>query len=276
VENIFMKKKKKNIFRNLIIVLVFIGILFLLNLYQKEIKSFSYNLFLPIQKVFWKIGDSASDFFNVFIKIKNAAEEINKLKSENKKLLYEISDLKEVKKQNEFLRKALNIGLNKDFDILFANIVAKDINSDSILIDKGEVDGVLKDMPVLTEEKILVGKVEEVYKNSSKIMLISNKKSEIDVKIQKEENNNDIFGILKGEGNFKIILDLIPNEKEVFKDDKIITTSLGGIFPPNILIGKIKEVKKSDVSSFQYIEVDPYFDIKDIESLFVVKNILNH
>jgi len=65
-------------------------------------------------------------------------------------------------------------------------------------------------MPVITEEKVLLGRIEEVYRNFSKVMLISNKKSSFDAEVQ----GKDVTGLVKGRGNFNLILDLVPYEKK--------------------------------------------------------------
>ena len=97
-------------------------------------------------------------------------------------------------------------------------------------------------------------------------MLISDKNSVFDAKVQEK----DISGVVRGEGNFKIILDLIPRDKEVSSGDIVVTSSLGGIFPAGLLVGQISNVKKNDVDPFQYIEINPSFNIKDINILFLI------
>jgi rod shape-determining protein MreC len=102
-------------------------------------------------------------------------------------------------------------------------------------------------------------------------MLISDKKSFFDAKIQEKE----IPGLIKGRGNLKIIFDLIPRDKEVSEGDTIVTTSLAGISPAGILIGKVSSVKKNDVEPFQQIEVKPAFEIGEIDYLFIIKDVWN-
>ena len=220
----------------------------------------------PIQKTLWKTGDNVSDFFEAFGQTKNIKIENKKLKLEIQDLLAKNAVLKELEKENKSLREALAIGLEKDFNLVLAQVSGKDISQDFILINKGEQDGISKDLPVITFQKVFLGKIYEVYPNFSKVQLSTNKESSFNVKIAGKE----IFGVVKGKGNSKLFLDFVPHEKEIKKGDKIITTSLGGIFPKDLLIGEIQEVIKLDIKPFQTAEVNPFFNIKETQELFII------
>jgi rod shape-determining protein MreC len=272
-----LSSKLKN---GIIIVLIVIFFLVLnLTSFGKEVKNFFYLISSPIQKTLWRVGDRISDFFEMVGEMKNLKKENEELKSKIQEMQSEKVAMIELKKENETLRKALGIGLEKEFKLIFARVIGKDISQDSILIDKGLEDGVLKNLPVITEEKILVGSVEEVYKKFSRVRLISNKESSFDAKVVETLPQNEsgparteIYGIVKGKGNFKLFLDLIPKEKEIKEGDFVITSPLAGIFPGGILVGEITEVKKSDVEPFQKAEIKPAFDIREITTLFIIAN----
>lgn len=255
--------------KNLALVII-VGILFLLvlNFYQKEVKNFFYLISSPFQKTLWKVGDNVSDFFETITERKALKKENEELKLKNQELLAQIALLKELRKENEVLREALNIGLQKEFKLALAEVIGKDISEDLILINKGSEDGILKDMPVVTQGKVLLGKIGEVYKNFSKVILLSNQESTVLVKVE----DGEIKGVVKGEGNFKILLDNIPLNQEIKEGDLVVTAALGGNFPKGLLVGQVKEVKKSDVEPFQQAEILPFFDIKELEIVFIITN----
>jgi len=250
----------------LIVIVIIISIVLLLNLFSKNVRGFFYSISSPIQKPLWKIGDSVSDFFGAVIWIKNLKKENQEIKFKNQELIVEIAALEDLKKENETLRTALGFGLEKDFKLTLVQIISKDISQDYILVDKGEKDGILKGMSVITEQKVLLGKVYEVYKNNSKVMLISNKESSFDAKIKEK----DIFGIVKGKGDLKIFLDLIPRDKEISQEDIVISTRLGGVFPDGLLVGQITKIIKNDIESLQQAEIKLAFNIKEINYLFII------
>jgi len=248
----------------------------------KEVRNFFYLISAPIQKSLWRLGERVSDFFETISEIKNLKKENRELKLKIQELLAENAKLKELKKENEILREALGIGLEKEFKLSLAEVIGKDISQDSLIINKGSEDGISKGLPVITQQKVLLGKISQVYKNFSKVMLISNKNSTFSARFQDSEPPailpsaeggrapKDIEGIVKGKGNLQLFLDLIPQNAEIREGDDIVTISLGGIFPEGLLVGEIKEVKKSDIEPFQQAEISPFFDIKAIESLFII------
>ncbi|MFH1894783.1 MAG: rod shape-determining protein MreC, partial [Patescibacteria group bacterium] len=76
----------------------------------------------------------------------------------------------------------------------------------------------------------------------------------------------------KGQGALGAILDLVPREFEIKEGDSVLTSALGGVFPGGILVGKISKVEKNDVESFQKAQVQPSFDIKELEDVFIIVN----
>lgn len=256
----FLKRK------NFILAIFIVLIILVSNKYQKEVKNLFYSASLPIQNFFWDLGKKTSDFFEPILKIKKLKKENEDLSIKNLELLSELSSLRELKKENEDLRKALDLGLEKEFKLMMVKAISKDISRDLIEINKGSKDGIKKDFPVITSQKVLVGNVAEVYENFSKVMLISDKESSLDGKI----SGKDISGLVEGEGSFKVVFKLVPHEKDLSKDDTLITSVLGGVFPEGLLIGKIQEVKKTDIDPFQTAEISPFFNLEDTDTLFVI------
>lgn len=264
----FSRKVIKSIYKILSIVIVGILVIFFLNVYQKAVRNFFYQISEPIQKVFLRAGDNVADFFEAISKIQNLKKENEELKLKVQELLAQLVSLKELKKENEILREALNLNLAKEFDLSLAEVIGKDVSEDFILINKGVDNGISEGLPVISQQKILVGKISEVYKNYSKAKLISHKESSFDGKIVEKE----ILGQVKGEGNFKILFDLIPREQEITEGDLVESSALGGAFPEGLLVGQIKQVKKSDIQPFNQAEISPLFDLGELEMIFIILN----
>lgn len=252
----------------ILIIFVVILLVLSLNFYRKEVKTFFYLFSMPIQKTLWQKGERVSEFFETIFEIENLKEENKEFKLKVQEMFVKNNSLKELEKENRFLREALEIGLEKEFKLVLSRVISKDISKDTLLIDKGSEHGISKGFPIITQQKVLVGKISEVYKNFSKIMLISNKESSFDAEI----SNKDIEGLIKGKGNFSILFDLIPKDKEIFQGDIVVTGALGGVFPKGLLVGEIQEIKKLDIEPFQQAEIKPAFNTKEIENLFIIIN----
>jgi len=255
-----------------IVIVVLIILLVIINLtgFSKSIRNLFFSFSSPIQKSFWGIGDNISDFFGSISEGEKIWQENEELKLRIQGLIAENASLLDLKKENESLKGALDLGLEKEFKLSFAKIISKDVSQDLILVDKGLKDGIGKGMPVITQQKALVGRIYEVYDGFSKVLLISNKDSSFDAQISGQE----ISGVVKGKGNLSLYLDFVAREKEVKKDDIVVTTSLSGVFPAGILVGKISDIKKSDLEPFQQDEITPTFDLREARDVFIITNYL--
>ena len=259
--------------RDKILVLIISGIILILslNFFQKTAKGFFYTISAPIQQILWGAGNSVSGFFETVVGSKNLKTENDQLKLEIQTLLAEGSSLKELKKENEVLREALQIGLQKDFQLVFVTVIGKDIGQESILINQGAGDGLLVGMPVVTEQKVLLGRISEIFENSSRVILIFSKTSSFDAKVSGTETT----GVARGQGNSKIEFDLVPQEKALKVDDLVVSSSLGGIYPEGLLAGVVSKVSRNDVTPFYQADIAPLFDIQKTSAVFVILNFIN-
>jgi len=260
--------------KNVLIVVLLVVFLVVLNLtnFSKDLRNLFFLASEPIQKVFLLSGDKITDYFEAFFYVQKLQDKNEKFKLKIQELNAEIVNLRELKQENIVLREALNIGLQEEFKMVFVQIISKDIAQDSFIINKGLKDGLLENMPVITQQKILVGKVSQVYDNYSRVMLVSNKESVIPVNIQnqKEEMLINTEAIMKGKENFQIELNYIPLEAEIKNGDNVVTSALGGFFPLGILIGYVKNVEILGVELFQKAEVQLPIDLREINYLFVI------
>lgn len=249
-----------------LIIFVLILVVLVFGFYQKEVKNLAYGFSSAWQMAFWQAGERVSDFFKGVLRRGEIKEEMDQALLENQKLLNQIASLKEIEKENQVLREALELGLEKEFQLELAYLISKDISKDSLLINKGKEEGVLEGMPVITSGKVLVGRIGQVFKDFSEVILISNKESSFEAKIA----GQDIFGVAKGKGSLKVSLELISKEKAVSEEDLVVSSSLGGIFPQGLLVGQVKEIKKSDVEPFQTAEIIIGFTVDNLGKLFII------
>jgi len=269
IHNKLMRLNRK--FEKNIGIIIFIIIsIFILNLspFSRGIKDFFYSISSPIQLWLWEKGSNTSGFFSSILKAEDLKQENESLKAQNQDLISGNIELERLKRENEILRTALGLGLEKEFDLEIAHVIGKEISDDYLIINKGFSNGIRSGFPVITENKVLIGKITEVYENISKAELLSSKNSSFDIEILEK----DIYSLAKGKGNSEILLDLIAREEKIDIGDKVITSALGGNFPKALLVGEVKNIKKSDTAAFQQAEVKLSFEIKDLRDIFIIKD----
>lgn len=243
-------------------------VVFNLTGFSLKIKNSFYSLSFSLQEELWKSGNNISDFWSGFFNSEKIKQEMDILIEENQELLSRLVDLEILKKENDFLRSASGLKEANFFKLQTVRVIGKDISRDSILINKGSKDGLLSDMPVITVEKLLVGKIAQVYEDFAEVILLTNKDFSLAVQIFEK----DIFGIAKGKGSLNLYIDLIPKEKEVVVKDIVLTSILGGIFPEGLLIGEVQEIDNSDVESFQKAIITPFLSLKELDELLVIND----
>lgn len=240
---------------------------------------FLFLSFSQIKDLFYSVSLPALSFFNeskklIFKKTKaifyplELVEENKILKRENLKLIKEIISLRENLKENKILAKIEKIKKEKKFDLISTELISKEDWSDKIFIDKGEKEGIREKNVVIAEMGVLVGKVEKVYPHFSIVVLITNPKIVFPAKFLKKEDKFLIRG--GGRGNLKG--EFIPKEAQIFPGEIIVSAPSKGIFPKNLLVGKVLKVFKNDLEPYQKLSIVPFFSLIDLQYLFVIKN----
>lgn len=248
-----------------IVALLFV---FTLNLFSGNVRGFFLGVFSPIQGFFWDFGQTGSHFFSGLFNAASLKKENIQLEERMLGLLQEFLSLQDVEKENEQLRKALSLGIEKKFSSIPSRIIGKDPSQDILLLNKGSKDGVREGMAVITPAKVAVGKIGEVFETTSRVMLLSHPASSFDAKILQE----GVVGLVQGQGRYQASLDLIPQESKVVPGDIVVSASLGGVFPEGLLIGEVKEVKTSNEKSFQQSALSLFFDVRKAGLLFIIEN----
>lgn len=242
---------KNNMKRRKRIGITFLGIVFLVLLFY-SLKE-SNNLLFPNKiikdTIYLPFRVLNSNYSNIETgKIKELETEINELKS-----LLELNHLA------------------SDFTYINATVIYRDLSTfeDVITLDKGEKDGIEKDMAVITKDG-LIGKVTKTSYLTSTVKLItsSNFNSKISVKI--ENDNKYLYGLLTGYKDGYYIVELTTND-EISTSSMVLTTGLGGIFPSGIFVGNVYDSQLDNFELSRIVKVAPSANYNDINYVKVIK-----
>ena len=142
------------------------------------------------------------------------------------------------------LMKFENYELMKKFNLISAKVVSNSINkrNNLITIDKGEIDGVRKDMGVACGSGV-VGIVFMTGRHYSVVMPILNSNSSISCTI----NKRGYFGYLHWTGgNSRIaFMDEVPRHAHFNLYDKVVTSGYSSVFPPEERIDILRAAQDS-------------------------------
>lgn len=172
---------------------------------------------------------------------------------------------KYLKEELDNIKKINNIEFNDNLDLQVSRVKYRNVYeySDTLTIYKGFKNNIFVNDIVLNNDG-LIGIVTKTYDYYSVVTLITNKSSNISVKI------NDAIGILKTINNTLVVTN-INNYEKVNVDDEIYTSGLGNL-PDNIYIGKVKSINLNNTEIEKVVEVNINDRLEKLDYVFIRSN----
>jgi rod shape-determining protein MreC len=207
------------------------------------------------------------DTWNHYFALQNTSRENEELKRENGALKLQITQLQSKAGEADRLAALLKFRqANVDVPMVAARVIGTgaDSASQTIYLDRGERDGIRRDMGVITPDGI-VGKVIESYKDTAQVLLLTDEHSGVgamlvDSRVQKP---------VGGTGEPLLVMKYISNEdNSVNPGDRIVTSGIDRIFPRDLPVGTIADIKPG--STFKQIRVRPAANLERLEEVFVL------
>lgn len=211
----------------------------------------------PFTSVMMKATDWFAEVFRIIARIKDGYAENQYLKEENRRLIGIEGAYEDLKKENNLLRAELGVLSHKAISLISAGVVSFDPLSLShfILIDKGARDGIAVGMPVVRSGNVLAGKIAKTYFAFSQALLITEKENKVSVK----SATRDASGVLSGAAGNLLLMDFIEKKALLSIGDLVITSGLDGVYPKNLVIGWVQEVKENEENIFKQAYIRPAY-----------------
>jgi rod shape-determining protein MreC len=195
-------------------------------------------------------------------------------REENRKLHLQISELAEENRQyREALltseRYRLIIEMQEQFPqpMIPARLVGADSSSwfRTVLLDKGERDGVKKGMAVVAADGA-VGHIVAASSRASKVLLLTDSASAVDVMVERSRAR----GIVEGSTDSLCRLNYMLRGDDVSVDDLLVSSGMGGIFPKGLPVGRVVGISPEKRRMFQSAVVEPAVDFNKLEEVFII------
>jgi len=233
-----------------------------------------------VQNVFHKPVKFTIDTISNIDNIKNTFDENKLLReklAEYKTLIYEVQELE---KENKELREILDITNSpRDFEPIIAHVISRSPERwlELVTINKGSQHGVDKNMAVITVDG-MVGKIKSVSNLTSTVQLITgfDQFNRISATVSKDSEKN-MFGLIEGyDADSETLLFRIieQSDKEPEKDELVVTSNMGGLFPSGLPIGTIEEIVPDQYGLTKMAHVKPSANLHEINHVIVVNRSL--
>lgn len=199
--------------------------------------------------------------------------DLGRLREENRRLLGENETLRN---ENAALRGDVRqlAELEEAFGIVAADPSAERLAAGvlsrirgpltrELRIDKGSGDGVREGNPVLSVRGTLIGTVTRALPGASFVRLVADARSSVAAQVL----GSPADGVVRGDGG-GLSFDLAEGDINV--GDAIVTSGLGGAYPPDIPIGEVAEVLGDAQDPFPTVRLETAVRISTTRTVLVV------
>jgi len=194
----------------------------------------------------------------------------DQLEAEVSRLQSQIIELQQQNSELQVLSALLDFArTHSENEYITAAVIGRDISPflHYVIINRGSDDGLRRGMPAVSSQG-LVGRVAAVTADGARLQLITDPDTAINVRIQP----SGAEGLLQGSITGDITVEAIPQDASIHTGDIVLTSGLGGNFPPDMLIGQVSGVRQSPVELFQTATVEPVVDFSQLEIVLVIVN----
>ena len=244
------KKNKNKKFTNIIfgVLIVLIFFFFRVGIFN-SLSSVTHFVFKPVLSVGNSIGDKFRNIESFFFSKKTLLKDNDYWKARVNEEEAKMANYNSLLLENESLKEIMGRKGNKE--MIIAGILSKPNKSiyDTLVIDAGTNDGIILGKNVFALGDVPIGRIAEVYANSSKVILFSNPGEKTEVVIAPGQNSTGAPGknifmeaVGRGGGNFEMIL---PRD---FVLDTGTEASLPGLNP--FVLAKVQTILSDPRDSY--------------------------
>ncbi len=164
-----------------------------------------------------------------------------------------------VAEQNERLKQLLDTQHSLALNVQLARVIGVDLGAYryQLTLNMGARDGIRPGQPVIDAHGVM-GQVKEVLPHTAVVMLITDPSHAIPVTIARTGLRSVAYGTRDGD---QLSLPNLPLAADVRAGDKLLTSGIGGRFPPGFPVGRVKHVSRAATGMFQVALAEPAADI---------------
>lgn len=206
-----------------------------------------------------------------------STEELDRLELENRLLREEKARLIGVLQENARLRELVGFKQGyPNFELVPARVISRDVTPYFRVI-KVRVDAtdarIKPRMPVVVAGGV-VGQVHDVQDGWADVVVLSDPRSRIDVISQR----NRAHGVVQGLGHerdYAAKISYLSEKDKIGEGDVIVTSGMGGVFPRELIVGRVTSVAPDERGLFQDVQIQPAVDLSRIDEVFIITSTID-
>ena len=229
----------------------------------------------PFQRAAAKLSGGVASLWENYTNVGAILDENEQLTAENAELRKQMVDYDRLKAENEAYKALANIqNTRPEMSCVSAFVIGRDPLDAfyGFTLDQGSVDGVELNDTVVSDEGYLLGVVVEVEATSCKVMTILHPSFNAAGVVSRTRDNGIITGSAEYAADGLCVLTNLARSTMSKAGDQIITTGLGGVFPPDVLVGVIKELTPEASGKSTLAVIQPGADPRTVRHVFIITN----
>ena len=229
----------------------------------------------PFQRAAAAVSNGVSSLWEKYTNIDAILEENEKLTTENAELRGQMVDYDKLKAENEAYKALTNIQeQHPEMSYVSSFVIGRDPLDSfyGFTLDKGSLDGVEANDAITSDEGYLLGVVTEVDLTSCKVMTILHPSFNAAGVVSRTRDNGIITGSADYAAEGLCILSNLSRSTLTKANDQVITTGLGGVFPPDVLVGVVQELVPEASGKSTIAMLKPGADPRTVKHVFIITN----
>lgn len=228
------------------------------------------DIFAPVQSAADRVFAPVGDFFGGLTRYGDVKAENDRLRSELERARGELLRQAGADRERQSLLELQQLTFAPNIPGVAARVVSTAPSNFQLTVslDKGSDSGIERGMPVVTGAG-LVGRVADVSRTRSTVVLITDRSSNVGVRLQ---SSGDV-GVATGEGPGQPMrVDLIQLETPVTTGEPVVTSGLQqSVFPPEVPVGRVRSARVAPGALKQEVTIDPVVDLDRLEFVKVLQ-----
>jgi len=238
---------------------------------QRVIRTWTQTVADFVQSPVTSITSGVTGYFSSIANLRNAQDENSQLKQQVEELELELKSKEGLTTENERLKALLELKEQSKYKVLTARIIGRDpsVWFDSSIINRGSLDGVKLNMPVVANGG-LVGRITAVSPLTSQVDLVTRDKSGLGAVIG-EIANSTALGVVSGSSKRDVLeMKYVSGSTDVQVGQSVFTTGQDGIYPPGIKVGDIVQIISGSATTPHQIFIQPAAKLGSIQEVGVL------
>ncbi len=230
------------------------------------IRTWAVAIVTPIQRAGVYVLDRAYGVWSNYVALRHASRDNEELRARVAELELRSYQLESRAAEADRLAALLSFrDAHRDAPMLAARVIGASAvaTSKTVYINRGEQDGVRKNMGVITPEGV-VGKVVEVYPGTAQVLLLTDKESGVGALLKTSRTQ----GVVKGTGDPLARMEYVVNEEDVPIGTPVLTSGQDRIFPKDLPVGTV--VGTQPGNPFKVIQVKPAARLDRLEEVLIL------